>query len=153
MKCENCGREEVNFHFTSNINGSITEKHLCAECAAKLGFTDKAVFKPEMSFEDAFMDLFGGMPNRRMFTGYGLMLPTFVIPTVGMIIPGAAYDGGSAQPVQTAEIKPELDAEMQKRREINILREQMRQAADAEEYEKAAVLRDSIRKLENVENS
>ena len=39
-KCDNCGREEVNFHDTSNINGKVTEKHLCSECAAKLGYAD-----------------------------------------------------------------------------------------------------------------
>lgn len=152
MKCENCGKEEVNFHFTSNVNGNITEKHLCAECAAKLGFADKMT--PEMSFEDAFMELFGSRPSRRMFSGYGLVFPTFVIPAMGMLVPGAAHtDASGARPEGQTEIKPEIDADMQKRREINILREQMRQAADAEEYEKAAAIRDSIKKLENGENS
>ena len=37
MKCEHCGNEEVSFHYTSNINGNITEKHLCSQCAGKFG--------------------------------------------------------------------------------------------------------------------
>jgi protein-arginine kinase activator protein McsA len=41
-----------------------------------------------------------------------------------------------------------VDEEMKRRREINILRERMRVAAEAEEYEKAAELRDAIKKLE-----
>lgn len=161
MKCENCGKEEVNFHFTSNINGNITEKHLCAECAGKLGYTDKPAVRPEASFEDIFMELFGAKPNRRVFSGYGLMLPTFIIPTMGMLVPNTGY-AEEAEETEEAEkvksekpvqIKPEIDAEMQKRREVNILRGQMKQAAEAEDYEKAAALRDSIKKLENGENS
>ena len=38
MKCENCGKNEVNFVYQSNINGKVEQKHLCAECAKKLGY-------------------------------------------------------------------------------------------------------------------
>ena len=154
MKCDNCGIEEVHFHYASNINGNITEKHLCAECASKLGFTGRPAFRPETIFEDAFMEFFGGRPARRMFGGYGMMFPTFVIPTLGMIVPRPAFDGtGPRAEAPPAEMKPEIDLEMEKRRRINVLREQMRQAADAEDYEKAAAIRDSIKKLENGEDS
>ena len=33
MKCENCGKNEVAFVYQSNVNGHVTEKHLCAGCA------------------------------------------------------------------------------------------------------------------------
>lgn len=154
MNCENCGKEEVNYHLTSNINGTIIEKHLCTECAAKLGLTDKSLFKPEVSFEDAFMDLFGARPTRRMPVGYRMVFPTFIIPTVGVMVPGTAREENSGHPSEApAEEKPEIDTEMQKRREMNILREQMRQAVEAENFEKAAAIRDSIKTLENGENS
>ncbi len=153
MNCENCGKEEVNFRFTSNINGSITEKQLCAECAAKLGFTGRPMPGMDMSFEGIFRDLFGSWPSRRMFSGYGLMFPTFVIPAINIAAPDAVQEGNGKRPENQAEIKPEIDADMQKRREINALREQMHQAAIAEDYEKAAAIRDSIKKLENGENS
>jgi protein arginine kinase activator len=39
MKCENCGKNEVTFVYQSNLNGQVTEKHLCSECARKLGYT------------------------------------------------------------------------------------------------------------------
>ena len=38
MKCENCGNNEVTFVYRSNLNGKITEKHLCADCAAEQGY-------------------------------------------------------------------------------------------------------------------
>jgi hypothetical protein len=42
----------------------------------------------------------------------------------------------------------EIDEDMQKRREINAIREQMRIAAENEDFEKAAQLRDKIREME-----
>ena len=39
MKCEHCGKNEVTFVYQSNINGKVTEKHLCGECAEQLGYT------------------------------------------------------------------------------------------------------------------
>lgn len=36
MKCEHCGKNEVTFVYQSNVNGQVTEKHLCGECAEKL---------------------------------------------------------------------------------------------------------------------
>ena len=41
MKCENCGKNEVTFVYQSNVNGQVTEKRLCAECAEKLGYTQR----------------------------------------------------------------------------------------------------------------
>jgi protein arginine kinase activator len=156
MKCQNCGKEEVNFHFTSNINGNVTEKHLCAECASKLGLMNDSVFRQEVSFGDMFADMFGMRPPRRMFGGYGMMVPTFVIPPVGFVLPQQGYapaQGGEARAAQAeavaaAGVTPEVDEDMKKRREVNILREQMRLAVEAEAFEKAAELRDKIKKIE-----
>ena len=37
MKCQNCGRNEATYYYKSSINGRVTETHLCADCARKLG--------------------------------------------------------------------------------------------------------------------
>ncbi len=154
MKCDNCGKEEVNFHFTSDINGNITEKHLCTDCAGKLGFTDGSIDGSEPSFEEVFAELFGARPNRRMLGGFGLVFPTFVIPLIGVQAANNGYDeADTTQSVKPVEIKPEIDVEMQRRREVNILREQMKKAAVEENFEKAAAIRDNIRKLEIGDNS
>ena len=42
MKCENCGKNEVTFVYRSNVNGHVEEKHLCSDCAEKLGYTQQA---------------------------------------------------------------------------------------------------------------
>ena len=108
MKCDRCGKEEVNFHYTSNINGNITEKHLCAQCAGELGISGLTGFPgyfggmpytglmgrrpvtPDSSFEEIFADLFGMRPLRKMLGGFGMMFPTFVIPTMGLVMPRTA---------------------------------------------------------------
>ena len=41
MKCEHCGKNEVSFLYQSNINGHVEEKHLCAQCAEKLGYSQR----------------------------------------------------------------------------------------------------------------
>ena len=52
MKCERCGKNEATFYFKSNINGKITEQHLCADCAGKLGYTER--LRPRSLFDDDF---------------------------------------------------------------------------------------------------
>jgi len=38
MKCQECGKNEVNYHYSSNVNGCVTESWLCSDCAAKSGY-------------------------------------------------------------------------------------------------------------------
>lgn len=38
MKCENCGENEANIHYTQMINGVKEEWNLCSECAQQLDF-------------------------------------------------------------------------------------------------------------------
>jgi protein-arginine kinase activator protein McsA len=149
MRCENCGRGEVNFHYRSNINGKIMEKHLCMDCAAELGLTNRGLNRPQLPLEEVFLRMFGMRPDPRLFGGFGMLLPTFFVPAV---VPQPQAPLG--EPVfPTDEKRPEVDDEMKKRREINILREQMYKAAAEEDYEKAAALRDCIKKLEGADTN
>ena len=54
MKCENCGKNEVTFIYQSNINGKVTEKHLCSECAEKLGYTQKIAARNRSMMQSFF---------------------------------------------------------------------------------------------------
>lgn len=40
MKCDKCKKNEANFHKVSNINGKVSEIHLCSECAKQNGDFD-----------------------------------------------------------------------------------------------------------------
>ena len=61
MLCDNCKKNEANFHKVTNVNGRITEYHLCEKCAKKnnIKFDDfgslVSKFK-ENFFNDSFFD-------------------------------------------------------------------------------------------------
>ena len=52
MKCSNCGKNNANVSFNQNINGEVTNLHLCEECAHKLGIFNSFddIFSPTISF-------------------------------------------------------------------------------------------------------
>jgi len=143
MKCNNCGHNEAGFFRRTNINGHITETQLCAECADKLGVM-QSIPMPNM-----LNDFFGGIGEiPSMFGG----IPAFAIvpvkteytPRFEVLTP--SYE---TEPVQTAAAQNvEVDEELRKKREINILREQMKAAASSEDFEKAMSLREEIKRLE-----
>jgi excinuclease UvrABC helicase subunit UvrB len=99
-----------------------------------------------------------------MFTGHGMADAFF--PGVSGWRDGFASAFGFIAPRQFAE-RPqvgilneagkiseeieksqEIDEEMKKRREVNALKEEMRIAAENDDFEKAAQLRDELKKLE-----
>jgi protein arginine kinase activator len=150
MKCSNCGRNEANFHYQSNINGQVTEAHLCSDCAAKLGYNNNLFFDTDHMFENMMSDFFGmGRRSLSPFGGFGLTMPTFAVPT--MVLPRIEIKYGDGSGAQEQKAETQADPEMKKRRELNMLKEQMKAAADAEDFEKAAQIRDSIKKLEGTD--
>jgi len=144
MKCQKCGNNEANYHYRSNINGRVTESHLCSECAAHAdtdSFSDTDRF-----FEEMFDGFFGRSRRRSIWDGFGMMpalMPTMLLPRFEIVV-----DDGSARRAENAEVKTEVDEKMKLRREINLLRREMQQAARSEDFEKAAQIRDRIRDLE-----
>jgi len=140
MKCQNCNNNEANFFKQTNINGHIEELHLCAECAGALGHAGALPF--------------AGAP----FGGLGLFEtlmsdfnPLFAQPRVA---PRTAPATAIAHAL--AEVAPSVpfvaDAELSRRRELNVLREQMRVAAESENFERAMELREQIKQLEVTSN-
>ena len=154
MKCSNCGKNDVNFYYESNVNGKITRQQLCSECAQKLGFGNREMFSfptGRSLFGDMFgefADFFGG--RRRLFdmTMPEMLLPELMSPRFGL--PQTVEDR-PAEPESPAA--PEkADETMDRRRQVNMLRAQMQEAVAAEDFEKAAQLRDRIRAIEGGES-
>ena len=54
MKCENCGKNEVTFVYQSNVNGQVEEKHLCSDCAEKLGYTQRMDARSQRMMQNFF---------------------------------------------------------------------------------------------------
>ena len=151
--CNKCGKKEASVYYKQNINGKVTEKHLCRECAEKAEASENlfdGFDSFDSMFDNMFGSMFGGFFGRRSllspFGGFGLAQRT--LPRVDVLID---RDG---EKTQTAEVpsatvqETGVDQDMKKRRELNALRSQMYEAVKSENFEKAAELRDKIHKLE-----
>ena len=147
------------------MNGKVTEAHLCPECAAKL--------QPEKEFAAKRQELFGDFFRDDFFGGKGLLDGFFNRDPFEAFFGGSLFgrspfaalgapmieirfpDAGKAapEPEQKPESgeRPQIDPELSKKREMNALREQMRAAAENEDYERAAELRDKLRAMEKNE--
>ena len=136
MKCENCGKNEVTFVYQSNVNGRITEKRLCADCAEKLGYTQKLASQTQRMMRG----LFGGGLLEDPFDDFFADMPALGTPAEAKPEPPKAQDSLLEQGEQN---------EISRTRQLNALRLEMRQAVDQENFERAAELRDQIRTLEN----
>ena len=153
MKCENCGKNEVTFVYQSNVNGQITEKHLCGECAEKLGYTQRLAARSRslmQNFFDGslFDDFFTPFPS--LLGGLNRMLESpfddFFADMPALGAPAEAKQ--EPQKAQDTLLEQEEQNEISKTRQLNALRMEMRKAVQEENFERAAELRDQIHALE-----
>ena len=132
MKCEHCGRKEATFYYRSNVNGRVHEAHLCQNCAAELGY--------DFSWENSMEDLFSFFPR---VSGDDFAMPRLT---------RAAQRTLRVPPAEEEHEKPLLSPQEQQKlrrqREKNALRVALDEALDAEDYERAASLRDELRRLD-----
>lgn len=54
MKCQSCGKKEATVRYIESVNGKKQEMQFCVECAKKLGF---------VNFSDMFSPIFTGIPE------------------------------------------------------------------------------------------
>ena len=159
MKCENCGKNEVTFVYQSNINGKITEKHLCSECAEKLGYSQKIASHSQRMMQNFFGNsLFGdGFPDdffAPMPSLLGRMNRMLENPFDDFFSDMPALSAAPAQREEAKEEKKDdlVGREEQSRfaymRQLNALKMEMKKAVHQENFERAAELRDQIHSLE-----
>ena len=157
MKCENCGKNDVTFVYRSNINGRVEEKHLCSECAEKLGYTQRLGVNSRSLMQNFFGrnsllgsgffdDFFSPMPSLM-----GRMLED---PFDDFFAEMPALSASPARQQETQQEKKEdlVGKEEQSRfsylRQLNALKMEMKKAVHQENFERAAELRDQIRRME-----
>ena len=175
MKCENCGKNEVTFVYRSNVNGKVDEKHLCAECAEKLGYTRRlaatrqnmmrgffggSLFGPAFGrnlLGDGFFDEGQGAEVR---SGDSFFDSFFGFPSLmGRMLDNPFDDFFTDMPAlgaapETAEekkdtlVEKEEESRFDRWRRVNALKAEMKKAVHREDFERAAELRDQIRELE-----
>ena len=74
MKCDRCGKNEATFHYKTNINGRVTEAHLCPDCARAMGYAGPVERRMSSWFDDDWFDrpfrmlepFFGGFGSRML---------------------------------------------------------------------------------------
>lgn len=99
MKCEHCNERDATIHFHQNINGKVTEHHLCSECAiaAKADQENSGDADWMSAFGQGFGHSFDPVPFGGLF-GKDL-LSHFFQQTGPTMAPGAAgITGGQACP-------------------------------------------------------
>ncbi len=144
MKCDRCGKNEATFYYKSNINGRVTETHLCQECAQKAGYTEPMSRRMSGWFDDdwfsrpfgMFEPLFGGLASR--------MLTEFPQP-VNVLEQAQAQTAD--EKADDSLLPKEEAANLALERKRNALRTQLHNAVEEERFEDAAKLRDELKAL------
>ena len=157
MKCEHCGKNEATFYYKSNINGQVTEQHLCSDCARALGYADGfgSGFSGLNSFFGGMDDLFAPVPAmagsffapfERAFGSFGGMFPQ--LSGSCCTAPAAASAAVPASAPSDGLVSEDEHKKLDRERRVNALRYEMQQAIQSENFERAAQLRDQIHSLE-----
>lgn len=167
MKCQSCGKKEATVRYIENINGKKQEMHFCIDCAKKLGF---------VNFSSMFSPIFTNIPNFFGELEEELKCPvcgyTFDDYTnTGMFGCSKCYDTfsnrldeiflklhGKNRHVKLNEKSSPTKLKIKnvtnntkvlsKEDKILELKDELKELVENEEYEKAAIVRDKIKKLE-----
>ena len=163
MLCQQCQKRVANVYFKQTINGKKVEMYLCEQCAEEKGHTS---FMPQFNLGDFFWGLTGlgssgylktaGQPPVERCDVCGMSFEDFretgkfgcgncyrtfrnrLVPILRRVHGNVEHKGKiPGQPADNTL------------REIQNLKNKLEEAILNEEYEKAAVLRDKIRELEN----
>lgn len=166
MKCQHCNNNEATTYIKKNINGRVTEMHLCSECAAELGVMDE--FSPESFFNDTFFGSFlgAGVPAMNILSGIDhceYCGSTFNdIVKNGRVGCANCYSkfedrlqqsitkmhGNAAKHIgKNVTYTQEADEEKTAVTELEKLKNQLREAVKEQRFEDAAVLRDKIKEM------
>jgi len=164
LLCERCKKVQATFHLTNiDKSGEKVEKHLCDRCAVDEGLLQ--VHKPPVSAVEILESFVagakrGGAAANRVceqcgisyveFRNQGLLgcphdydaFDELLAPLIERAQDGTAHHTGKAPRSLGAQRTPQ--------QEIARLRRQLNEAIAAEDYERAAGLRDRLKELEAV---
>lgn len=159
MFCENCGKNTATTHIKHTLNGVMSEKHLCTECAAKLGYS--------MKFADSFSDILSSMFGDTEIAQIGneikcefcgasfsdivntgkIGCPECYTTFLDKLLPYLKRIHGNVKHIGKIPNNAPLAISNDKTRIIS-LRSELEKLIQNEEFEKAAKVRDEIRELE-----
>lgn len=155
MICDNCGKNNANTHIHSVVNGVVTEKNLCSECAAAEGYGNNSLMGlfasmlspgslPELGQEDvcekcgtsfAEISKTGKLGCAECYKKYKDRL----LPYLKRVHGSVKHIGKRAENENIVLVKED---------KIALMRRKLSELVRNEEYEQAAVIRDEIKKAE-----
>lgn len=167
MQCQECGKRPATLHFTKIVNGDKTEFHLCDVCAK-----EKGEILPGTSNGFSIHNLISGLldfdlhhhgpshgsePKQLQCQECGMTYAQF--SKMGRFGCSSCYDyfavrldsllrrihGNTAH---VGKIPRRTGEHLHARKQLEQLKAKLAQAVRNEEFEKAAILRDEIRRLE-----
>lgn len=166
MLCQNCKKNEATTHIKRVINGEATQTHLCSACARSLGynnfFDDFSFNLPSLFsgfFDDSLLALSESRLDRCEFCSstfddiiksgtvgcancyekfYSKLLPSI------QRIHGKARHAGTVPENKTETVMPKEKTAEEK---IKDMQNEMAKAIEEQNFERAAILRDEIKKL------
>ncbi len=157
MKCSKCGKNDANISYEQNINGEITNLHLCEKCAKELGIFN--------SFDDIFspmvLDLDYILPEEIKCKNCGYTLSKY--KSTGLFGCAECYNTfkrevdsllqriqGKKRHVE-GRLKPSTVTKESKKSEkvdkLDELTAKLQSLINDEKFEEAAVVRDEIKKI------
>ena len=160
--CGRCGKAQATYHITNIDGGEKIEQHLCERCAEEEGFEPKQAPAPTSEMLDKFVASARAQraaPNLACehcgisyveFRNQGLLgcphdYDVFK-EVLGPLIE-RTQDGGTHHVGKTPRSKA-AGLERTTEQDLHRLRRQLAEAVAAEDYERAAALRDRIRQAE-----
>lgn len=157
--CENCKKNPATFHLTNLSPGAKSEHHLCDKCAMEQGMLQA----PKPSAAEAIDNLLkkGKLPAADVvcdncgisfyeFRNQGVLgCPKDYDVFAEALRPLLDRAHGSKQHVGKAPRSMANTARRTRQQEIQKLKRQLKEAVGAEDYERAAELRDRIHTLES----
>lgn len=163
MKCEQCGTNEAVMHVTQVVQNESRVLNLCDECARDLGFAGPAV-PANFPLGDFLAQLGGGEvptsgePPADACAFCGLTFAEFrESGRLGCPHCYSAFEGhlrgllrrihGGTQHTGKVYLPPD-PSQTEKEKRLDGLRRRLERAVNAEDFERAAHLRDQIRGLE-----
>ncbi|WP_368505972.1 UvrB/UvrC motif-containing protein [Alkalihalophilus sp. As8PL] len=172
MKCQECGEREATLHFTKIVNGKKTEFHICEQCAREKGehipgsnsFSIHQLLSGLLHLEQPLKAGQEASNSRKELVCHNCGMKYEQFTRAGRFGCATCYESfetkldpilkrvHSGNYTHSGKIPVRVGGGIQLQREIDSLKDQMKQYIEREEFEQAAETRDQIRALEQKKN-
>ncbi|HEY4431008.1 MAG TPA: UvrB/UvrC motif-containing protein [Paenibacillus sp.] len=168
MQCQECGVKPATLHFTKIVNGEKTEFHICESCAREKGelipgtaggFSIHSLLSGLLDLEGAGKEKSAATKTTQSLQCENCGMTYSQFSKLGRFGCSSCYKyfNSALDPLfkrvhgstsHVGKIPKRAGAQIVFRRQIDELKQDLQQSIIQEEFEKAAELRDQIRRLE-----